>query len=382
MFNLNVGIRRFRSTEADLQVLDALVFCSLYHGICLGFFQTWKPRFVLMRVLLIANYSKDGGGISVQVKLLQEKLRQEGVSCDILSTRGSLLQRMKSVFRLYSQGRKYDVFHIHACSDKGFLPAIIGVTSGRFLGKRTVLTYHGGGAEGYFRKHPRLVRYYLSRTSANIVLSEFIGQVFKQYGLKYSVIPNIIELHNHSVRERDIIHPNYICIRALSETYNLDCTLRAFETVVKKKPKATLTILGDGPSRIKLENMVRKRRIPHVSFVGHIDNEDIYQYLDKADVMVSSSRFDNMPVSILEGFNAGLLVVASRVGGVPCMIEDGKNGLLFDNDDAAMMADKMLYVIDNQQQSLKMIDAERLSLGHYCWENNKVLLFNLYNGDL
>ena len=335
-----------------------------------------------MRILLIANYSETGGGISVQVRLLQEKLRKEGIECDILSTKGSPFKRVKSVIWLLSHGREYDILHMHACSDKGFLPAIIGITTGRLLGKRTVLTYHGGGAEGYFRRKTRLVKHYLNRTSANIVLSEFIGRVFDQYGLEYIVIPNIIELQDRPTRRRNYLQPNYISIRALSDTYNLECTLRAFEYVVKKKPEATLTLLGEGPSREKLEEMVKNREIPHISFVGHVNNEEIYQYLDKADIMVSSSRFDNMPVSILEGFNAGVLVISSRVGGVPYMIEDGKNGLLFDNDNAEMMADQMLHAVEDQGHSRQMIEAARRSLGKYRWENNKLLLFRLYNGNL
>ena len=335
-----------------------------------------------MKVLLIANYSETGGGISVQVKLLQEKLCSEGLECGILTTKGSVFRRLKSVFRLFIQGRKYDVFHIHACSGKGFLPAIIGITAGKLLGKRTVLTYHGGGAEEFFRAKTRLVKYFLNRTSANIVLSGFIGQVFDEYGLKYTVIPNIIDFQEKTTSGKTHLRPNYISIRALSDTYNIECTLFAFESVVKQKPEATLTILGDGPSRKSLEELVRSRGIPHVSFVGHVDNDSIYRYLDKADVMVSSSRFDNMPVSILEGFNAGLLVIASRVGGVPYMIEEGKNGLLFDNDNAEMMAEKMLYVVNNQELSMRMIEASRQSLDKYRWDNNKPMLLNLYHGNL
>ncbi len=335
-----------------------------------------------MRVLLIANFSEKGGGISVQVKLLQEKLLGEGLECEILTTKGNVFQRLTSFSRILIQGREYDVFHIHACSGKGFLPAIFGIAAGRILGKRTVLTYHGGGAEVFFREKTRLVKFFLNRTSANIVLSGFIGQVFDEYGLKYTVIPNIIDLKEQITTEKTHLRPYYISIRALSDTYNLECTLLAFEFVVKQNPEATLTVLGDGPSRKSLEELVRSRGIPHVSFVGHVDNNSIYQYLSKADVMVSSSRFDNMPVSILEGFNAELLVIASRVGGVPYMIEDGKNGLLFDNDNAEMLAEKMLYVVNNQKHSLKMIETARQTLAKYRWENNKTMLLDLYHGNL
>ena len=81
-----------------------------------------------MKVLQIANYSEMGGGISVQVKLLRDLLRGEGYTCDILSTKGSAAKRVKVICALFSKGRKYDVFHIHACSGRGFLPAVLGIS--------------------------------------------------------------------------------------------------------------------------------------------------------------------------------------------------------------------------------------------------------------
>ena len=279
---------------------------------------------------------------------------------------------------MLTKGRDYDVFHVHACSDRGFFPAVVGISVGRLLKKRIVLTYHGGGAESFFKKKTKLVRHYLTRTSANIALSGFIGNVFKEYDLPYVIIPNIIELDGGLFRKREVINPNFICTRSLVETYNIECTLKAFQIVQKEYPEATLTILGDAPLRESLENFVKGNGLQNVHFTGLVKNTEIYDYLDKADIMVSSSRADNMPVSILEGFNAGLLIIASRVGGVPFMIEDGKNGLLFRSDDAAEMADKMLYAIRNQGDSIQMIENAHQSLTEYTWQKSKDRLINIY----
>ena len=96
--------------------------------------------------------------------------------------------------------------------------------------------------------------------------------------------------------------------------------------------------------------------------------------------MVSSSHFDNMPVSIMEGFNAGLLVDASNVGGIPFMIEDGFNGLLFEDDDSEMLAQKMVFAIENQELSKQMIHNAHEGLSHYSWLENKDKYFRLCQG--
>lgn len=333
-----------------------------------------------MKILLISNFEEGVGGISVQVLALRDKLRGEGHTCDILSTKGATAKRIKAVFALLSKGRRYDVFHIHACSDRGFLPAILGINIGRLLKKRIVLTFHGGGAEGFFKRKQGLVKRYLSRTSANIVLSRFIGRVFDQYGIPYTVIPNMLESDDSAFRARTEIKPKFIGIRSFTETYNIKCTLKAFDAVLKKYPDASLTLLGDGPLRTELEQYVSDQHLQNVTFVGQVPNTEIYRYLDDADIMVSSSRFDNMPVSVLEGFKAGLLVISSNVGGVPYMIEDGKNGLLFDSDNDVQMAEKMITAVEQPEASLRMIENARHCLDDYKWESCREKLLALYKG--
>ena len=333
-----------------------------------------------MKILQIANYTEGVGGISVQVALLRDLLRNEGYTCDIVSTKGSIIKRINAVFELFIKGREYDVFHIHACSDRGFLPAVLGIRIGRLLKKRVVLTFHGGGAEGFFRRKEKFVKRYLTRTSANIVLSGFIGRVFDRYGIPYTVIPNILVADSSTFRTRTEIRPRFIGIRSLTETYNIKCTLRAFAIVLEQYPEARLTLLGSGPLKSELEQFVADHHIPNVTFVGQIPNTEISRYLDEADIMVSSSRFDNMPVSVLEGFRAGLLVISSKVGGVPYMIEDGRNGLLFESDNDRQMAEKMLAAVEDPDATLWMIANARQSLEDYRWENCREKLLALYKG--
>lgn len=122
--------------------------------------------------------------------------------------------------------------------------------------------------------------------------------------------------------------------------YNIECIIKAYQIVKLKLPEATLTIVSDGPSRDSLVKMVADFGLKDVKFTGRVDNSKIYELLDDADIMLSSPLIDNMPVSVLEGMNAGLLVISSNVGGVPYMIEDGVNGMLFESKNAEALAEK------------------------------------------
>ena len=331
-----------------------------------------------MKVLLICNYKPGVGGISGQVEILQRKLREEGHIADIFSTKASIIRRLLIPFRLLSVAKHYEVLHIHCCSGWGFLPAVLGISVGRILKKRIVLTYHGGGGEKFFEKHHKLAHHYLTRTNDNIVLSGFLARVFDKHQLPYSIIPNIIELDESSFRLRDTLRANYICTRAHETLYNIPCILRAFQNTLTKLPEASLTLVGDGSQHAALIQIVKDMGLRNVTFTGRVDNQKIYHYLNLSDIFLSSPTVDNMPVSVLEAMNAGLLVISSCVGGVPYMIKDGETGLLFENDNSDQLAKKMLEAVENQATVNDIIIRAHNEVKRYRWESVKEQLYTAY----
>lgn len=249
---------------------------------------------------------------------------------------------------------------------------------GRRLGKRIVLTYHGGGGEKFFDRHPKLVRHFLTRTDANIVLSGFLSQVFEKHELPFVTIPNILELDDSRFRQRERLQPNYVCTRAHEPLYNIPCILRAFHKVQSIRPEATLTLVGDGSEHENLVRMAEELGLQNVTFTGRVANEDIYTYLDRADIMLSAPTVDNMPVSVLEAMNAGLLVISSKVGGVPYMVKNNSTGLLFDSDDSDALAGKMLWAVDNQTVARTIALQGHKAVSRYRWENIKGQLYETY----
>lgn len=331
-----------------------------------------------MNILLVCNYKPGVGGISGQVELIQKYLRSEGFTAEIFSTKASVLRRLLLPLRLIRVARGYDVLHIHCCSGWGFLPALVGVPVGRWMKKRVVLTYHGGGGERFFDRHRRLVRHYLTRTDVNIVLSGFLAKVFDRLKLPYIIIPNIIELDGTQYRFRETLKPNFICTRAHEPLYNIPCILRAFRKVLTELPEATLTLVGTGSQHDQLVNKVKEMGLKNVTFTGRVDNKEIYRYLDQSDIFISAPTVDNMPVSVLEAMNAGLLVISSRVGGVPYMVDDGETGLLFDSDDSNQLAEKMIWTVENQDIAKKLIIKAHQDVNKYRWENIKDKLYITY----
>lgn len=320
-----------------------------------------------MKILIISNYKPGTGGISGQVEKIYQHLSKEGIESRIFNSGTSKWNKITAPIRLLVNSKGYNVFHIHTCSFVGFYSAIIGIIFGKLLKKRIILTYHGGDCDAFFSQYPKITKFFLHKTDTNIVLSGYIGSIFEKYSIPYVIIPNIIELDSSRFKPRKKIKPNYISIRTLRPLYNIKCIIQAFQIVQHKIPDATLLILGDGSQRNELEEYVNTNQIPNITFVGHVDNSQIYNYLDQADIMLSSPIIDNMPVSILEGMNAGLLVISSNVGGIPYMIEDNNNGLLFESKNIGDLVEKMIFPIKNPIATEQIIYNAHKKLQYYSW---------------
>ena len=331
-----------------------------------------------MKILLISNYTRGIGGINAQVNLLHRFINQEdGWQADIFSTKGNPLCRCIAFIKLLCKARRYDILHIHACSYWGMVPAVFGIIAGKLWRKRTIITYHGGGAEEYFNKHAAFVRRWLGRADEVIVLSGFLKEIFDQHQIHCVVIPNIVVLRPQTERTTTIA-PKFISIRHLEPLYNIPCVLQAYEQVLKQYQEATLDILGQGSMRAELETYVQEHNLTGVRFIGQVPNDKIYDYFANASIMLSAPKIDNMPVSILEAMNAGLLVISSRVGGVPYMIEDGKTGLLFESENSNDLAHKMLWALEHPQEINTMINAAQKEVQKYSWNNVRLQLFKIY----
>jgi len=333
----------------------------------------------MKKVLLIGNYKAGVGGISGQMELLHKHLTACGIECCVLSTSCNTIRRILLFPRLMFMGRHYDIFHVHGCSYWGFFPIVLSSIISKILRKRLIVTYHGGDAQRFFSRFKFFASCFLSNCQEVTVPSGFLKDVFASFGISCKVLPNIIE-NTLPFKERNTIEPKYISMRSLYPLYNISCIIRAFGIVQKSLPEARLTILGDGPERENLERLVSSENIPNITFVGRVDNKDIYPYLEKNDIFLSSPLIDNMPVSIIEAFSAGLLVISSNVGGIPYVVENRKTGYLFDSNDHMSLAKLMIEAVENQEFTRNMIQAALVEAHRYRWENIKNDLFKIYDG--
>jgi glycosyltransferase involved in cell wall biosynthesis len=230
-----------------------------------------------------------------------------------------------------------DVVHIFTAAYWPFMltttPAIL---LGRLLGRPVILNYRDGRARDHLKY--AVVRWILRRATVLVFPSGFLRDLFAEFGLEGQVISNVVDTSRFVFRRRDPLRPVLISARLLEELYAVENSILAFELVLQAHPEARLIIVGDGDRRSALEAMVRERGIPGVEFIGRVSHAEMGEWFDRADIMVNSSRIDNMPHCLIEAFAAGLPVVTTPAGGIPYIVQDGVNGLHVPVDDPMAMA--------------------------------------------
>lgn len=111
----------------------------------------------------------------------------------------------------------------------------------------------------------------------------------------------------------------------------------------------SLDILGSGPDKAKLIKLAERNNInSRVKFLGYIDHSDMKAYLNNADIYVRPSLSEGLGSSFLEAMAACLPVIATPVGGITDLIDDGRTGFFCKPSDPVSIAEKIKYVADKR----------------------------------
>jgi glycosyltransferase involved in cell wall biosynthesis len=240
----------------------------------------------------------------------------------------TVVTELTYVPRLVRELSRADVVHVFSASYSSFLLAPLpALLVARALGKPVVLNYRSGEAPDHLQRSG-IARASIARADLNVVPSRFLADVFRDFGIDASIIPNIVDPNVFRFRERDPLRPRLVSTRNFDALYNVATTIRAFRIVQNRWPEATLTLVGGGPQETELRALVQELGLRNVTFVGRVRPEEIAGFYAANDIYIQSPNIDNMPTSVIEAFASGLPVVSTAAGGVPTILTHGEHGLL------------------------------------------------------
>jgi glycosyltransferase involved in cell wall biosynthesis len=192
----------------------------------------------------------------------------------------------------------------------------------------------------------------IDKISAFICLTEFFRDKMIEAGIpdrKLFVRPNFVEAPN--LREEKTSDDYVLFMGRLSAEKGCWTLVRAFE----KLPQIRLKIMGTGPIEQELRNYIQAKSLRNIELLGFKTGADKQEILRNAlCLVVPSEWYENCPITVLEAFIARKPVIASRIGGLPYVIDEGKAGLLFEAGNHDELADKILQLIHHREEAVRM----------------------------
>ncbi len=231
--------------------------------------------------------------------------------------------------------------------------AFAGLVWGRILKKKIVLVVHGNESIQYYDP-PSLKKILIKLTLANVdhiiaVSNDLKRKIVTTHNVpesRITVLPNGVDFNKFPFMTRyearkqlglPLGNKILLTVARLSPEKALHTMIEAFSCIEEKKD-ISLYILGDGPEKIHLENLVRQKGMERqISLVGSVPHGMIHLWMNSADIFLLSSLREGSPVVIGEAFACGTPVVASSVGGVPDLIVNDRLGMLFEPNSSLAM---------------------------------------------
>ena len=246
----------------------------------------------------------------------------------------------------------------------------------------TLLTVHGIMAkEIKFRKRISffknivfllLERYAIFKVQNIIAVSLHVKNVISEMTQsKIHVIPNGIDFEGiqniHPLKSTE--HPCILFIGELVKVKGVTSLIKAIPIIKKAIPTIRVFIGGAGPQEEELKKLVKELNVEeNVEFLGFVSGDEKYSYYKSADLCVFPSRYETFGIVCLEAMACGKPVVASNVGGIPFLVEEGKIGLLFESGNVNELAERVITLLKDKELREKMGEAGRERAKEFAWD--------------
>lgn len=272
------------------------------------------------------------------------------------------------------------IVHIHTASYNSFKRSALFISLAKFFKRKIVIHIHGGGFMEYYEKNTSFVHKNLLKCDTIIALTEYWKDFFKGLGFENVVIvPNIVD--SPIVQEKKYndgkVHILYLgLITKAKGIYDLLDVIK--EHKAEFDGKITLHVGGNGETTT-LQNIIKEQDLSNiVKFEGWVSGNKKAELLNNADVFILPSYTEGLPISILEAMSYKLPVISTPVGGIPEVITNGENGILFIPSDKWKLYDAIMTLATDKQQRVCMGELSYSKVQPHFPENVSARLENIY----
>jgi glycosyltransferase involved in cell wall biosynthesis len=205
----------------------------------------------------------------------------------------------------------------------------------------------------------RIAQWALRRTDRVRVIDDFTKRLVRESGYEGPVDQFVAFSDFAMFSEEPTVappnQPHVVFVGSLDGPKGLGVLIEAWALVAKQFPAARLSLVGAGPLLREIRDRIRNLQLEdRITLLGPISRPEVRRALDEASCLVLPSRSEGLPRVILEAMARARPVVATRVGGISEIVDDGRTGILVPSDDPRELASALVSILENADRSRTM----------------------------
>lgn len=314
------------------------------------------------KVLIIATSSKTRGGITSVIKAHKTGQQWKEFHCKWIETHrdGNSIRKLWYLFSALLQYLVllpfYDIVHIHIATTQSAKRKQLFFYPAKWMKKRTIFHFHPSNEKFLFEPYnQKLYKKLFSQADLILVLSE---QWKKWLEESLGITEHVEVLYNPCPRvnrREDIRENNILFAGTIIPRKGYGDLIKAFAKIAKKYPNWKIIFAGNG----EIENAKKIASEYGISnqivFPGWINGKKKEETFQKASIYCLASDGEGFPMGVLDAWAYGIPCVVTPVGGIPDIIKDEVNGLIFPVGDIDTLASKLEKLITNKDLRTKIV---------------------------
>lgn len=347
-------------------------------------------------------YPPDIGGPATYAKLLKDELPRRGIEVEILSfgevrSLPKIIRHSAFFLKAFTRLRKNDIVLAQDTVSVG-LPTVL---AAKLLRKKIIIRVPGDYAweqsvqrfgvkegiddfqakrYGFKVELLRFVQKFVVREADTIITpSHYFNKLVSGWvgeGERVNTIYNGIDLKDGQLAvAEEFLSPTLVSAGRLVSWKGFACLIE----LMTELPEYNLIIVGDGPERQNLEQKIDQLELrDRVKISGSLPKLQMLGLMKGAKVFVLNTHFESFSFQIVEAMNVGVPVVATNIGNLSEIVDDGQSGFLVKPDDKEAIKAQIL-LLQNEELRSRIIETAKQKVQNFSIENTLAKLAKLFN---
>ncbi len=316
----------------------------------------------MKRVLVVGSAEQSAGGVSSAIKLMKKMHAWDEYQCHWLGTQiqrnylwkvwYAIKANIIALFLIW----KYDIVHFHTVPDKICLVIQMPIFVLALLGRKKIIMHIHMGNQLRNHTDNGLFKWCLNRADLVVLLAKkwqrLFADSYADVKTPTTVIYNACEIVPevpYEYKDKRIMMAAFF-----NDNKAPDLLLKAWLSIKDKYPDWHVDMLGNGEVD-RFKKMADDMGLADsVNFTGYVTGKEREEYYRKASIYCMCSYEEGFPMVVLEAWAYGISVVTTPVGGLPDVLDEGRNALVFDFGDWQGLAKQLSILIDNENMRRDM----------------------------